>query len=152
MEYEVGSEQAQEALGARVAHACAGEPCVIYLKGDLGTGKTTFARGFLRGLGYHGSVKSPTYTLLEPYPIGPLHCFHLDLYRLADPEELEYLGLRDLLDASAVFLVEWPERGYGGLPPPDLEVHLRYARRGRHVDFAACSARGGEVMQRLATG
>ncbi len=148
MQFDIESAPAQEALGARLARVCRA-PGVIYLRGDLGTGKTTLVRGFLRALGYSGAVKSPTYTLLEPYSVGALRCYHLDLYRLADPEELEYLGLRDLLDDHALILVEWPERGSGGLPPADLEVNLSYAGLGRQVRMVARSATGRELMRRM---
>ena len=95
---------------------CSPASLIVYLKGDLGAGKTTLVRGFLRGLGYKGTVKSPTYTLIEPYRIAGKSICHLDLYRLADAEELEYLGVRDLLQEETVLLIEWPERGEGVLP------------------------------------
>ncbi len=105
--------------------------------GDLGTGKTTLVRGILRGPGHTGPVRSPTYTLLEPYELGAMCLYHLDLYRLSDPEELEYLGLRDLLDGRSLLLVEWPERGRGALPAPDLVVHIEHAGEARSLDLAA---------------
>ncbi len=95
---------------------------VIYLQGDLGMGKTTLAQFLLASLGYTGRVKSPTYGLLEQYAIGQLQVLHLDLYRLEDPEELEYLGLRDLHDQHSLLLVEWPDKGKGVLPSADLEI------------------------------
>jgi tRNA threonylcarbamoyladenosine biosynthesis protein TsaE len=125
-------EQAQDAFGRRLAGVLAA-PCVIYLEGDLGTGKTTLVRGILRGLGHTGSVRSPTYTLVEPYDIAGMRLYHLDLYRLGDPEELEYLGMRDLLEASSVLLVEWPERGTGALPPPELVIHIAHAALARDL-------------------
>lgn len=97
---------------------------VIYLQGDLGMGKTTLAQFLLAALGYAGRVKSPTYGLLEQYEVGPLQVLHLDLYRLEDPEELEYLGLRDLHDQHSLLLVEWPSKGEGALPLADLEIRL----------------------------
>lgn len=97
---------------------------VIYLQGDLGMGKTTLAQFLLAALGYAGRVKSPTYGLLEQYQVGALQVLHLDLYRLESPEELEYLGLRDLHDEHSLLLVEWPDKGAGALPVADLEIRL----------------------------
>jgi len=136
--------QAMEALGQCLARS-AGRPGVIFLRGDLGTGKTTLVRGLLRGFGYPGKVKSPTYTLVEPYPIDGLTVYHLDLYRLGSPEELEWIGLRDLLDESALLLVEWPEQGDGMLPPADLVISLLYQGQGRDVHFQTLTATG-ELM------
>ena len=116
LDFILDSAAATEALGARLAHVLT-PGCILYLRGDLGAGKTTLVRGLLHGLGYPGIVKSPTYTLVEPYAIGKWRLFHWDLYRLADPEELEYLGLREQLDGETALLIEWPERGPGELPP-----------------------------------
>lgn len=122
-EHRSGSAGDTAALGAALARIVAA-PCVIALEGPLGAGKTTFVRGFLRARGYEGPVRSPTYTLVETYPLdgGPVH--HLDLYRLADPEELEYLGVRDLATDDSIWLIEWPERGHGFLPPFDRHVRI----------------------------
>ncbi len=109
----LSDEFSQEALGARLADVCT-VPMLIFLEGDLGAGKTTLARGFLRGLGHRGAVKSPTYTLIEPYEIDGRKVYHLDLYRVADPAELDYLGLREMLAEEAVLLIEWPERAGTG--------------------------------------
>ena len=142
------SAAATERLGARLARIL--KPgCVMYLHGELGAGKTTLARGLLHGLGHRGTVKSPTYTLVEPYQIGEWRLFHWDLYRLADPEELEFLGLRDQLDGEAVLLIEWPERGQGELPGVDLEVRLGYAGAGRNCQMEAHSEVGIKLLARL---
>lgn len=137
--------RATEALGARLAGALrAGDR--IYLSGDLGAGKTTLVRGLLRALGEVGPVRSPTYTLLEPYETAGLLLWHLDLYRVADAAELEYLGLRDALDERTVLLLEWPERGAGWLPLPDLSVRLEVSGHARACTIVAESQRGHALM------
>ncbi|MGE5152418.1 MAG: tRNA (adenosine(37)-N6)-threonylcarbamoyltransferase complex ATPase subunit type 1 TsaE [Bdellovibrio bacteriovorus] len=136
MEIVLPSPDAQLAFGEALARLLPPR-LVIYLEGDLGTGKTTLVRGILRGLGHAGPVRSPTYTLIEPYELPAARVYHLDLYRLSDPEELEYLGLRDLSAEDALLLVEWPERGAGTLPPPGLIVRIRYQTEGRHLTFDA---------------
>ncbi len=148
MKLEIQGESSQEALGRKLARLLL-PPLIIYLEGDLGTGKTTLTRGVLRGLGHRGSVRSPTYTLLEPYDLGLLHLYHLDLYRLGDPEELEYLGLRDLLERDSVLFVEWPHKGGGGLPPPDLEIRLEYRGSGRGLELIPYSHAGEELVKAL---
>jgi len=129
--------EAQLAFGALLGASVPHLPLVVTLEGELGSGKTTLTRGVLRGLGYHGTVRSPTYTLLEPYPIGERCCAHLDLYRLGDPEELEFLGLRDLLAEGCLLLVEWPQRGRGVLPEEDLRITLRYLQQGREITLVS---------------
>jgi len=121
---------AQLACGAALAPALAERAGAIFLHGDLGTGKTTLVRGLLRGLGFAGAVRSPTYTLIEPYTIGAWPLFHLDLYRLGAPEELHDLGWRELFDDKALVLIEWPERGAGVLPEPQLRIELTMASDG----------------------
>ena len=117
---------------------------VIYLEGDLGAGKTTFTRGVLRACGYQGSVKSPTYTLCEPYELRDgLQLCHFDLYRLSNPEELEFLGIRDYVASNAILFIEWPNRGEGWLPPADLSVSLSESGEGRELTMVALTARGG---------
>ena len=130
-EFNLSDETATLALGSLVAGKSQA-PQVIFLRGDLGAGKTTFSRGFLRGRGHDGSVKSPTYTLVEPYesvPGGPV--FHLDLYRLGDAQELAYLGLADYLSAEGILLIEWPERAEAQLPPATLDITLMTQGSGR---------------------
>ncbi len=129
---ELPDATATEALGAALAPALRGGGCV-WLSGELGTGKTTLVRALLRALGHEGAVRSPTYALVEPYEIGGLEIYHLDLYRIADPEELEFLGLRDWLLPGNLILVEWPERAGGLLPAADLHLHLEHADAARRV-------------------
>lgn len=145
------SESEMLALGERLAHAIAQSAagCVIYLSGDLGAGKTTLTRGLLKGVGYKGSVKSPTFTLVEPYELKQITVYHFDLYRLADPEELEYVGIRDYFTADSVMVVEWPEKGTGVLPPPDVTVVISYRNKGRVVELASNSARGETIIDAL---
>jgi tRNA threonylcarbamoyladenosine biosynthesis protein TsaE len=148
MKIEILGEQNQRSFGRRLA-GCLKAPSILYLIGDLGAGKTTLVRGVLRGLGHKGAVRSPTYTLLEPYELAGLHLFHLDLYRLGDAEELEYLGLRDLLDEDSVLFVEWPERGAGVLPPADLELRLDYADNSRLLELVPRTAVGSALAAAL---
>jgi len=127
----LADEAATLAFGARLAALPA--PQVIFLHGDLGAGKTTLVRGYLRARGYEGTVRSPTYTLMESYVLGDGQVVHFDLYRMADPEELHALGLRELLQEAAVLFFEWPERGAGALPAPTLEVSLVPKGEGREL-------------------
>ena len=147
-EWSLPDEAATAALAARVAEALA-DGLVLYLHGSLGAGKTSFARALLTALGVGERVKSPTYSLIEGYMARDRPAWHLDLYRIADPGELEWLGLDALADPAALVLVEWPERGAGALPAADLELRLDYAEQGRHALLRAFTARGEELLAQL---
>lgn len=143
----VADEAGMMAPAARLA--AAGRSGIIYLRGDLGAGKSTLARAYLHSRGYQGRVKSPTYTLIESYqlPDGPVH--HLDLYRLQDPEELEFIGLRDLFVADAMILIEWPEKGMELLPEADLEIVIKPHGQGRILLFQSHTDKGQEFINAL---
>lgn len=137
-----------EALATRLAaHLRAGD--VVFLRGDLAAGKTAFAAGALRALGHRGAVKSPTFTLVEPYELAAFTLYHFDLYRLQDAAELELLGVRDYFAGEAVCLVEWPERGTGVLPPPDIDIAIVSNGDRRTLSMTAVSPRGEAVLQLL---
>ena len=143
-------EAATMALGAALASAGLSRGAV-YLAGELGTGKTTLVRGFLRAAGVTGTIRSPTFTLVEEYRVGASTVGHYDLYRLSDPEELEFLGLRDHLAADALLFFEWPERGAGVLPRPDLDIRFEYAQAAPGTDArrVRCTGRGFAVRSAL---
>jgi tRNA threonylcarbamoyladenosine biosynthesis protein TsaE len=124
-------------------------PLVIWLEGDLGAGKTTFARGLIHALGYKGRVKSPTYGLLEHYQLESLQVLHMDLYRISDPGELEFLGVEDLLDERTILLIEWPDKGGLWLPEPDFIFRFAYAGEGRDLNWKACTRRAQTFAMRL---
>ena len=138
---ELPDEATTLAFGAQLAQTLQAG-LVIYLHGDLGAGKTTLTRGLLRGLGFSGKVKSPTYTLVEPYTISSLYLYHFDLYRFADPYEWEEAGFRDYFNRDSVCLIEWPEKAAGLLPAPDLLIRLAPSGTGRSVEIAAQSEAG----------
>lgn len=141
-------EAATLACAARVAQACS-RGITLYLHGDLGAGKTTFVRGFLRALGVSGQVKSPTFTVVEPYELARGVAYHFDLYRIVDPQELELLGVRDYFSPGAFVLVEWPERGAEVLPQADVSVHLEYTGTARQLTLRAATDAGREVLAAL---
>jgi tRNA threonylcarbamoyladenosine biosynthesis protein TsaE len=152
MRWRTATEEETEALGARLARtrpATDGEPLVLYLRGELGSGKTTLARGFARAAGVSSPVRSPTYTLIELYAAGATTVVHLDLYRVQSPEELESLGLRECAKPRHVWLIEWPERGGGRLPKADLEVALTAGPLGHDIDLTAASALGAQWLVQL---
>ena len=132
---------ATQALGSRLAAALPG-PAVVYLQGDLGAGKTALARALLQALGAAGPIKSPTYSLVETHALAQGEAAHLDLYRVAQSSELEFLGLQERLPELRLVLVEWPDRGAGALPPADLRVELAVAADARIVSLEAPSALG----------
>ena len=192
-------EQAMTELGAQLARFSI-KGSIFYLDGDLGAGKTTLVRGFLRALGYEGAVKSPTFTVVEPYNLDnnklydynelyddlkldgndldmvqketpsrvqkraqtradlvhthlesdqSLKIYHFDLYRLEEPEELEYMGIRDYLDGQAIALIEWPEKGYGVLPEADVLIKITHQKQGRGVELLSQSENGANIVSKL---
>ena len=155
----LSDEEATVAFGQTLARLCS-QGLNIYLYGDLGAGKTTLVRGLIQSFLPNAKVKSPTYTLVEDYDLTQLtqaeqnpnrlkHIYHFDLYRLGDPEELEYLGGRDYFDGDAVCLVEWPQRGEGWLAEPDLEIMLNYQPDGRTIELTAHSDKGELIVHQL---
>ena len=122
---------------------------LVFLHGNLGAGKTTFVRGCLRAAGHEGKVKSPTFTVVEEYHLADLFLYHFDLYRLADPEELEFIGIRDYLRPDALCFIEWPEKGVGVLPNPDLDLCLHIRGVARTLEIRALTPAGEDVLARL---
>lgn len=143
----VANEEQMEALGRQLAPIVS-KLLLVYLGGDLGAGKTTLVRGILRGLDYQGVVKSPTFTLVEPYEIEGRHIYHFDLYRLNAAEELEHIGAREYF-SEGLCLLEWPEKGKGFLPPPDINVIIQKVGQGRRVRFEIISDRAAALDETL---
>lgn len=156
MIYDLPDSSATETLGRALAdslppavRAAAQSGAVVYLRGDLGAGKTTCVRGLLRALGVLGTVRSPTYTLIETYLVAPLTCVHVDLYRLQALTEVDELGLRDHLGPGCLLLVEWPDRGAGALPPADLDLLLSYQGEARQARLQAATTVGSAWLSNL---
>jgi tRNA threonylcarbamoyladenosine biosynthesis protein TsaE len=144
----IESEQAMLEFASRVAKAIE-SGAVIFLNGPLGAGKTTFTRGFLRAFGYHGKVKSPTYTLVEPYEFDGQVIFHFDFYRLDNASELEHIGLNEYFTRHSICLIEWPEKGFPLLPTPDVICDIAFAGEGREVRVEAGTERGERILAKI---
>ena len=145
---QLADETQTVALGRQLA-ALISAPLTIYLTGELGDGKTTFSRGLIQALGHQGAVKSPTYTLVEPYELEGIEVSHFDLYRLSDPEELEFMGIRDYFNERSLCIIEWPDRGMGCLPAADIHLHIKYANTGREVSLQAGSDKGKVLLRKI---
>jgi len=148
MKFHLPDEAATLALAGRFFQALP-TGCLVFLRGNLGAGKTAFVRGCLRAAGHQGAVKSPTFTLVEEYSLQGRDIYHFDLYRLADPEELEWMGMRDYLRPDALCFIEWPERGEGLLPMADVEVAIAIEGTTRNLELSAFSALGRAVLDKL---
>lgn len=145
---ELADSSATVELGRKIA-AQIDAPLTIFLNGELGAGKTTLTRGIVQGMGHQGNVKSPTYTLVEPYQLGNWQINHFDLYRLADPEELEFIGIRDYFGPGQIAIIEWPEKGEGMIGKPDLVILLSYQGHSRKVEFSAHSSAAKRLLTQL---
>ena len=149
----VADEAEMCAFGHRLVETICSEShskgVTLYLNGPLGAGKTTLSRGIIQGLGHKGKVKSPTYTLVEEYRLQDKNIYHFDLYRLNDPEELEFMGIRDYFTENSICLIEWAEKGQGLLAEPDLLVNIDYADNARNIQLIAKSKLGNNIIQHL---
>jgi len=145
---DLKDEQATQQLGELIA-AHLSCPLTCYLQGELGVGKTRLVRAIIQSLGYSGNVKSPTYTLVEPYQLDSITVYHFDLYRLSDPEELDYLGIRDYFDLQSVAFIEWPDKGKGWLANADIAISLKFNGQGRICKLHANTDSGISLLQKL---
>jgi len=144
----LATEDDTEALGRTIADIISA-PVTIYLQGDLGVGKTRLSRAILHGLGHSGTVKSPTYTIVEPYELEKTTLYHFDLYRLADPSELDFMGIRDYFTNSTIALIEWPNNGQGYVNDADLIIKLSYDGSGRQCEITAKTDIGQNLTEQL---
>lgn len=142
----INNETELQKVGAQFASVCR-PPLVVYLLGQLGAGKTTFTRGFLVGMGYDGKVKSPTYTLVEPYLFDTVAIFHFDFYRIHDPEELELMGIREYFNDNSICLIEWPQQGLERIPEPDIVCSLTIVDEGRRLELESQSKFGEQILK-----
>lgn len=148
LDFELYGEDAMEMFGEQLAKILVNVN-LVHLNGNLGMGKTTLVRGLLKGLGHIGPVKSPTYTIVEPYELDNKNVYHFDLYRVADPEELEFMGIRDYFENDSLCLVEWPEMGEGCLPVVDVNININLIRNGREVTLEPVSEKALEAFKGL---
>ena len=148
MKLNIETAEDMMALGRRLGEHCPDGAC-IYLQGDLGAGKTTLVRGFLHGMGYEGKVKSPTYTLVEPYVLAEREIFHFDLYRLEQPEELEHMGYRDYFADEGIILLEWPEKAGNFLQTPDLRIEIELLTSGRSLDITGNTSTASKLLSNI---
>lgn len=154
--FDFKDESAMLAFGRQLALSCqrylsetAQGALVIYLNGELGAGKTTLTRSIVQAFGYSGNVKSPTYTLVEEYSLPSVAIYHFDLYRLASPEELEFMGIRDYFRPQTLCLLEWAERGQGMIPEADLVINIAYADQGRALELVVKTEQGQNIVAKI---
>ena len=150
LEFEIPDEAGMQQLGKSLANIVC-PPLTIYFHGQLGAGKTTLIRALLRNKGVTGAIKSPTFTVVEPYQIDAQHYYHFDLYRIANPDELELIGIRDYLQDNAVLLVEWPEYGGDALPAADISIEIEFAKSGRIIKLRATTTNAAKLLKKLAS-
>ncbi len=146
---KIDSELAMQQFAQQLASVIEDEAFILFLSGPLGVGKTTLVRGLLQAFAYSGTVKSPTFTLVEPYSLTRGELYHFDLYRLEQSQELELLGIRDYFSADASCIIEWPEKADNFLPTPDLHIHIQFEDVTRLVDIQAMTAKGRSILNKI---